>query len=168
MPMTFTDEHIYDAPLEAVRRMYFDTGFCPRKYAALGLEDLQVIASSDRPDDFFVDCRFVMEPTLPLPGFIRKLLPGGEKITVRQIDRWNTTTGEGELDIRLLGLERVSIHSAMKLAEHPRGAANRMDWRISCDVPLVGSKLAEFLGRDIQRKSQHDLEISTAILADYL
>ncbi len=165
--MTFTDEHIYAAPLALVERMYFDTAFCPRKYAALGLEDIEVLDSSAAPEDFFVDCRFMMQPSLPLPGFIRKLLPGGERISVNQIDRWNTLTRVGSLDIRLHGLESVRIHSSMRLEEHPQGAVNRMDWTVECAVPLIGGKLANFLGRDIQHKSAHDLEISTAILEDY-
>lgn len=166
--MKFIDEHIYDAPLPAVERMYFDVGFCPRKYAQLGLEAVEVLSSSDEPDAFHVDCSFIMRPSLPLPGFIRKFLPGGERIRVRQIDRWNTRTRLGELDIRLHGLEPVTIHSAMSLEEHPRGAINRMSWTVHCNVPLVGGKLADFLGKDIQRKSSHDLEVSTAILQDYM
>ena len=166
--MKFQEEHIYDAPLETVERMYFDTGFCPRKYRELGLDAVEVLSCSDAAEDFYVDCRFIMEPSLPLPGFIKRLLPGGEKIGVRQIDRWNTRTREGELQIELDGLDVVTIFSDMRLEAHPRGAINRMQWSVDCQVPLVGGKLADFLGRDIQSKAARDHEVSVQILQDYL
>lgn len=166
--MKFTDEHIYDAPLATVEKMYFDTGFCPRKYAELGLENIEIVSSSDAPATFHVSCRFLMEPTLTLPGFIRKILPGGERIAVQQSDHWNTLTRKGYLDIQLLALDPVHIHCDMSLEEHPRGAVNRMNWTVECKVPLLGGKLADFLGKDIQQKSAHDLEASKAILQDYL
>ena len=166
--MKFTDEHVYDAPLEIVEKMYFDSRFCPRKYAELGLEEVDVISSSDAAENFHVGCRFFMEPNLPVPRFIRKILPGGERIAVQQIDHWNTVTRKGHLDIQLISLDPVHIHCEMSLEAHPRGAVNRMNWTVECKVPLIGGKLAEFLGKDIQHKSAHDLEVSNKILQDYL
>ena len=165
--MKFVEEHIYDAPLSTIEKMYFDTAFCPRKYEELGLENVQVLGSSDDPEQFFVDCSFIMHPTLPVPGFLQKLLPGGQQMNVRQIDRWNTKTRKGELDIRLQGLDMVSIHAAMSLEEHPRGAINIMNWTIACKVPLVGNKIANFLGKDIQSKAAQDHAVSLNILEDY-
>ncbi|WP_295872605.1 DUF2505 domain-containing protein [uncultured Zhongshania sp.] len=166
--MKFVEEHIFDAPLEAVERMYFNTTFCPRKYEELGLEDIKIVDSSDDPVQYFVDCSFVMEPSLPLPGFVKKFLPGGQKISVRQVDRWNTKTGKGELDIQLHGLEKVHIHSVMTLKAHERGAINIMQWTVECKIPLIGNKLADFLGKDIRSKSADDHAASVKILQEYL
>ncbi|MGJ8668872.1 MAG: DUF2505 domain-containing protein [Oceanococcus sp.] len=165
--MNFVEEHIYDAPLSTIEKMYFDTAFCPRKYEELGLENIRILDSSDDPDRFFVDCSFIMHPTLPVPGFLNKLLQGGQKMNVRQIDRWNTKTRKGELDIQLQGFDIVKIHATMKLEEHPRGAINTMNWTIECKVPLVGNKIASFLGKDIQSKAAQDHAVSLQILDDY-
>lgn len=166
--MKFTDQHIYDAPLAVVEKMYFDTAFCPRKYRELELADVEVLSTSDDPENFHVSCKFFMGPTVPLPAFIRKVLPVSEHLAVKQTDHWNTKTRKGHLDIQLLALDPVHIHCEMSLEEHPRGAVNNMKWTVECKVPLIGGKIANYLGHDIQHKSAHDLEVSTHILQDYL
>lgn len=165
--MQFNDEHLYEVPLPVIEKMYFDTAFVPRKYQELGLHDVKVVDSSDDETAFFVSCDFEMEPSLPLPAFIKKIIGDG-RFPVTQTDRWNQTTNQGELEIIVHPFEPVSIHAEMSLEEHPKGAVNRFVWTVECTMPIIGNKLAAFLAKDIQKKSADDHAASVKILADYL
>lgn len=165
--MQFTDEHIYDAPVAVIRQMYYDTAFVPRKYRELGMRDLQVVETNGDAKDFFVCCNFVLEPSIAVPGFAKKLIGDGS-IPVTWTDRWNTTTDKGSLEIVTHKFDSISLHADMSLEEHPRGAVNRFVWTVNCSMPLIGNKVAAYLAKDIQKKSAEDLAASVKILKDYL
>lgn len=161
--MQFQDNHIYDESLSRIEAMYFDAEFCPRKYAELGLADIRVLSAGHDGHEFHVSCHFLMEPSLPLPGFARKFLGGGV-VAVTQTDRWNTATRQGQLEFHLEKHPIIKIAAQMSLEEHERGTINRMDWTVECKVPVVGGKLAELLAKDIQSKSAADLDASVQVM----
>lgn len=163
--MQFYDEHIYDAPLARIEGMYFDTQFVPRKYRELGLQDVKVVSQQPAPNHE-VTCTLKMEPSIKVPGALKKVLGDG-LIDVEWTDRWDTQTNKGELIIKLKQFASVSMHCDMSLEAHPQGTVNKMHWRVECSVPVVGGMLAKYLGEDIRKKSADDLAASKRILQDY-
>ena len=166
--MKFTDEHVFEQPLDVVRKAYFDPEFAPKKYAALGLQDIKVTAQGKTGDESFVTCRFKMLPTINVPGFAQKFIKQDKPVGVQQTDRWNTTTNTGSLLVELAGMTSVtSLECQMTLEKHSKGTVNRMSWSVECKVPLIGGKLAKLLAEDIQQKSEADRQATAEILKSY-
>ncbi len=166
--MKFTEEHRFDFPLEVVQKAYFDPAFAPRKYAELGLADIQVMDSSSDANESSVVVRFKMLPTVKLPGFAQKFVPQDKPVGVQQTDHWDKTTNRGTLDVELAGMSSMTtLHCNMELVADGEQTVNKMNWTVEAKVPLVGSKLAKVLAEDIQQKSEADRQATATILADY-
>lgn len=160
--MQFDDEHIYDAPLQRVETMYFDPAFVPRKYRDLGLQAVEVVSESPGPD-MHVTCNLKMQPSVNVPGPLKKFV-GGDLIDVQWNDRWNTRTNIGHLDIELRPFPRLKLHCDMSLETHPRGTVNKMHWTVESAKPVIGKIIARFMAEDIRKKSADDLAASKHIL----
>ena len=165
--MKFSDEHIYDAPVATIHKMFFDPGFVPKKYAELGYSDIEVIDSNKDEQNFHVTCRFKMLPTIQIPKFAQKFVRSDQPVEVVQTDRWDMSTNRGALEVDVKSLPGMTMHCDMELTEHPRGAVNRMQWTVKSSIPLVGKKLEQIMADDIQSKSAVDLDISKKLLQDY-
>ena len=46
-------------------------------------------------------------------------------------------------------------------------ASNTLKWNLSCGIPLIGGKLEQIVGSDIQSKAKTDLAKSREILKGY-
>lgn len=155
--LEFTD------PPETVIRMLTDPAFYEAKYAASGFEELEVTPEADA-QDFAILARYQTKPELPLPAWARKALP--ETVRVEQRDEWHTTERSGRIDLSLQGAP-VRIDADLRLQEDGGNAVTCIDWRISCNLPLVGGRIAELLADDVCSKALRDHEYGRSHSADY-
>jgi hypothetical protein len=162
--MQFNDKHTFDKPAAAVLKMFSDKAYFERKYQDLGYTDIQVLEHTVDAKKFRIKVRYTAPNTAPVPDFAKKFL--GATNVVTQSDTWDLERKTGRLEAEIKGVP-VKVSADMKLADEGGGSANRLAWNLSCGIPLIGGKLEQIVGSDIQSKSKTDVATSREILKGY-
>lgn len=63
--------------------------------------------------------------------------------------------------------EPVETVARVGLRDRRGAASNRIDWRFSCRVPLIGGRLAELVADDVCSKARRDHQHGRTRAADY-
>lgn len=162
--MKATHRSPYSKDSDSVIRMFTDKNYFQRKYEIQGAQDIQLLDHREDGDDFSVQFLRKVPAEVKVPGFAKKFVP--EMMTVTQRDSWNAASKTGRLDIELKGVPGTIVCD-MRLEDTDSGCDLVMDWTITCNVPLVGSKLEKVLWEDMRGKMASDTEAGEKILVDY-
>lgn len=162
--MQFNDKHTFDKPAATVLKMFSDRAYFERKYKESGYKNIRVLEHTVDAKKFRIKVQYEAPNSAPVPDFARKFL--GENNLVTQSDTWDLEKKSGRLEAEIKGVP-VKISADMKLADEGAGSANTLKWNLSCGIPLLGGKLEQIVGSDIQSKSKADVARSREILKGY-
>ena len=162
--MQFNDKHTFDKPAATVIRMFSDKAYFERKYKDLGYTGIEVLEHVADAKRFRIKVRYTAPNTAPVPDFAKKFL--GATNVVTQSDAWDLEKKTGRLEAEIRGVP-VKVSADMRLADEGGGSANTLKWNLSCGIPLIGGKLEQIVGSDIQSKSKTDVATSREILKGY-
>jgi hypothetical protein len=162
--MQFNDKHTFDRPAAAVLKMFSDRKYFERKYQELGYTHIEVLEHTSDARRFRIKVRYSAPNSAPVPDFAKKFL--GENNVVTQSDTWDLEKKTGRLEAEIKGVP-VKVSADMKLVDEGAGSANTLKWNLSCGIPLLGGKLEQIVGSDIQSKAKTDLAKSREILKSY-
>ncbi|MGH8480858.1 MAG: DUF2505 domain-containing protein [Nevskiaceae bacterium] len=162
--MQFTDKHTFDKPAATVLKMFSDKAYFERKYRELGFSNIQVLEHTVDAKKFRIKVRYSAPNSAPLPDFAKRFL--GETNEITQSDTWDLEKKTGRLEAEIRGVP-VKVSADMKLADEGAGSANTLKWNLNCGIPLIGGKLEQVVGGDIQAKSKTDQAKSREILQGY-
>ena len=162
--MKFDDKHTFERPAAVVLKMFSDKAYFERKYKELGFTGITVLEHSVDARKFRIKVRYFAPNSAPVPDFAKKFL--GEKNEVTQSDTWDLEKKTGRLEAEIKGVP-VKVSADMKLADEGAGSANKLSWNLSCGIPLLGGKLEQLVGGDIQAKAKSDLAKTREILQGY-
>lgn len=162
--MQFNDKHTFDKPAAAVLKMFSDKAYFERKYRELGYQEIEVLEHSSDAKKFRIKVRYSAPNSAPVPDFAKRFL--GENNVVTQSDTWDLEKKTGRLEAEIKGVP-VKVSADMRLADEGAGSSNTLKWTLSCGIPLIGGKLEQIVGGDIQSKAKTDLAKSREILKGY-
>jgi hypothetical protein len=162
--MQFNDKHSFDKPAATVVRMFSDKAYFERKYKELGFTNIEVLEHSSDGKKFRIKVRYSAPNSAPVPDFAKKFL--GATNVVTQSDAWDIEKKTGRLEAEIRGVP-VKVVADMKLADEGGGSVNTLKWNLSCGIPLLGGKLEQIVGSDIQSKSKADVAKSRELLKGY-
>jgi len=162
--MQFNEKHSFDRPAATVLKMFSDRAYFERKYQELGYRDIEVLEHAADAKRFRIKVRYAAPNSAPVPDFAKKFL--GENNVVTQSDTWDLEKRTGRLEAEIRGVP-VKVSADMRLADEGAGSSNTLKWNLSCGIPLLGGKLEQIVGGDIQSKARTDLAMSREILKSY-
>ena len=162
--MQFNEKHGFDKPAATVLKMFSDRAYFERKYQSLGYKNIEVLEHSVDAKKFRIKVRYSAPNSAPVPDFAKKFL--GENNIVTQSDAWDLEKKTGRLEAEIKGVP-VKVSADMKLTDEGSGSANTLRWNLSCGIPLLGGKLEQLVGSDIQGKAKTDLATSRELLKGY-
>ena len=143
--------HTYAATPEVVFAAMTTPEVLTAKYTALGHHDIQILDHTI--DDGAVTVRSRRSVPMEVPGFAKRFL--SPMNTVEQRDHWlppaadGARTGTWEVDAR--GVP-VSAGGTLRLTPGAKGTTIvEIAGEVKCGLPLIGGKLASFVGGDVQR-----------------
>lgn len=165
--MKFDTSLTWDAPLARVLAMLTSPDYVVRKAELARHERFSVVGHEDDGRHFAITARVVGRPSIKLPAIAQKFVKSDQAIEIEQTDRWDRETATGALQIVNQSVKVVSISATMKLSEQNGVTTNTISWHVSCDVPLIGGKLAALLAEDIQQKAAVNADVSRQILLNY-
>jgi len=165
--MKFETTLTWDAPLSRVLVMLTSPEYVVRKAELANHDSFAVVAQSDDGRFFSITSHIQGRPSIKLPAIAQKFVKSDQKIEIDQTDRWDRETATGALLIVNQSVKAVSISATMQLREQDGITTNTVSWDVSCDIPLIGSKLAALLAEDIQQKAALNADVSRQILTKF-
>jgi carbon monoxide dehydrogenase subunit G len=164
--MRATSTHTYAAPPDRVFQVLTDPDVAVAKYTSLGHRDVRV--AEHTVVDGAVVLRSTRSVPMEVPGFAKRIL--SPMNAVRQCDRWAAagTAGErtGTWEVTASGVP-VSVRGTLRLTPSADGTTTvEITADVTCSLPLVGGKLATFVGNDVVRTIDAEIEFNVARLAE--
>jgi hypothetical protein len=159
--MERTSTHTYAASAETVFAVLTDPQAVQAKYVALGHRDVHLLGREAKPDGG-VMLRTRRTVPMEVPGFAKKVLSPTNQVV--QEDVWGPADATGARKGRwTVDAKGVPVKVAGTIVITPVDAHRctvEVRAEISCGIPLVGGKIAGFVGDDVLR-TVHAEEVFT-------
>lgn len=149
--MKVTSRHTYSASPAAVFAAMTMPDALIEKYTALGHQDVTIVERTESAGVVRVISR--RKVPMEVPGFAKRFL--NPLNTVEQTDEWQPATAKGERHgtwkVAASGVP-VSVGGTLHLVAAPKGrTVVEIAGDVSCSIPLLGGKLAGYVGADVER-----------------
>ncbi len=154
--MKVSASHAYDCSAEAVFATFADADYLQAKHEALGARNI-VIERCDAGDDS-LETRLRREMPADVPGVLKKFLSPWNELV--QEEHWSGNGADGyrcNFSIDIKGVP-VTLKGKMHLHDTGSGSVNEVNLDIDCGIPLVGKKLAQFIGADAEKAMQAEYD----------
>ena len=149
-------KHVYKQSVDVVFKAFGSKAVLEKKYAAVGARNVSV--ESCKLTKTALDLKFTREIPLNAPSMLKKFL--GEWNTTTQEEHWTGTPGkkyESEMTVSFKGVP-ASIKGTMVLTGDAKGCTNIVTLTVASGIPLIGKKLAEFVGETAAGEGQKEYE----------
>lgn len=144
--MELSRTHHFGVTPDAVIEMFADPDAVRARYEGMGHREVEVIDCDRTDTSLEVRSRRVVD--VDLPGFARKVLAPTN--TMVQTDRWlrhDDGSWDGAFDVVVVGAP-VEMSGTMSLTTDRDGAAYSVTIRMAVKVPIVGGKIADWVGKN--------------------
>lgn len=155
-------QHAYKQSVDVVFKAFGTKAVLEKKFAALGARNLSI--ESCKLTKTALDVKFSREVPTTVPGLLKKFL--GEWNFVTQEEHWTGAAGkqfQSEMEVTFKGVP-VSIKGTMVLSGDAKGCTNTVVLEVTSPIPLIGKKLAEFVGETAAAEGQKEYEYLKANL----
>jgi hypothetical protein len=149
--MEVASRHTYAASPDAVFAAMTSPAVLTEKYTALGHRDIEIVGNDEGGGTLRVTSRRGVP--LDVPGFAKRFLSPVTK--VEQVDEWRPASPSGERrgtwKVSAAGVP-VSTGGTLRLRPTADGGTLvEIKGEVTCSVPLIGGKIASFVGADVER-----------------
>lgn len=158
--MKFTKDLAYDADIDKVFGMFCDEEYVKDKYTALGHRNIEIVEFGESEDGLSFVIKTQRDVDVDAPGFAKKILPATNRVV--QTDTWSLEEGEvinGTWKVEVAGVP-ANLGGNTVLIVDGDTCINRIDGEIKVNVPLIGGKIADFIGGDTVRTIDAEHEFS--------
>lgn len=155
--------HQYTKDVETVFGRFHDPEFMKIKYAGIGARHIEVLECAGSEGRYTVKIK--REVPADVPSLLKKFLNPWNTLIQNEI--WEGKTGgpyRCKIAIEIAGVP-VSIGGVMELRTEGTGCVNEVQLEVKCGIPLIGGKLADFVGGDAGEAIQAEYEFIRAYLA---
>jgi Protein of unknown function (DUF2505) len=153
--MQYRKVHTYTHTPDEVLAALTDFAVMKAKYEALGHTEVTLVERVERDGAVSVTTKRTVP--LDVPGFAKKVLKPTN--TVVQTDAWEAPDAagvrQGHFTVDAKGVP-VTMGGALRLAPAGTGAEQTIDVTVTCKLPLIGGKIADFVGGDAKKAVDHD------------
>jgi hypothetical protein len=161
--MEFTDEHRFDAPIDAVWAMFRDPESHRAKFADMGHREIEVLESDASDDGFHIKVKRVV--TVDLPGFAKRVLQPTNTVTTT--DDWSREADGTCVGNQVVDTEGapVKIDASTRLAADGDSTVYSVTVNLDVKVPLIGGKLANWAQGSVQEQLDEEFAAGDRWLA---
>lgn len=155
--------HQYAKDVDTVFGLFHDPDFMKAKYGGIGARNVEVLECAGSDGRYTVKVK--REVPADVPSLLKKFLNPWN--TLVQTETWEGQAGgpyRCKIGIEISGVP-VSIGGIMELRTEGGGCVNDVQLEVKCGIPLVGGKLADFVGGDAEQAVQAEYEFIRAHLA---
>lgn len=156
--MKINAQHHYDCSVDELYALFTSEKYYAKKYAACGARNIEMVRVEQTDEGFAVESR--RDVPADVPGVLKSFL--GDWNTIRQTENWDGDPGEeyyNDFEISAEGVP-VQMVGTMNLMPHDDGCVNDVEIEITCSIPLVGKKLAQFVADDAKKTLAAEYEFT--------
>ena len=148
--------HQYNKDVDSVFALFHDVDFMQEKYQGLGARNVKILECAGSAGNYTIKVQ--REVPADVPGLLKKFLNPWN--TLVQSEQWQGASGGPytcNIAIDISGVP-VSIAGKMELRSTAAGCVNEVQLEVKCSIPLVGGKLADFVGSDAEKSMQAEYQ----------
>jgi hypothetical protein len=154
--------HQYAKDVDTVFGLFHDPDFMKVKYEGIGARNVEVLECAGSEGRYTVKVK--REVPADVPSLLKKFLNPWN--TIVQSETWEGKAGgpyRCKLAVEIAGVP-VGMGGEMELRSQDGGCVNDVRLEVKCGIPLIGGKLADFVGGDAEKATQAEYEFIRAHL----
>jgi hypothetical protein len=154
--------HQYAKDVDTVFGLFHDPDFMKVKYEGIGARNVEVLECAGSEGRYTVKVK--REVPADVPALLKKFLNPWN--TIVQSETWEGKAGgpyRCKLAVEIAGVP-VGMGGEMELRSQDGGCVNDVRLEVKCGIPLIGGKLADFVGGDAEKATQAEYEFIRAHL----
>ena len=154
--------HQYAKDVDTVFGLFHDPDFMKVKYEGIGARNVEVLECAGSEGRYTVKVK--REVPADVPSLLKKFLNPWN--TIVQSETWEGKAGgpyRCKLAVEIAGVP-VGMGGEMELRSQDGGCINDVRLEVKCGIPLIGGKLADFVGGDAEKATQAEYEFIRAHL----
>ena len=154
--------HQYARGVDTVFGLFRDPDFMKVKYEGIGARNVEVLECAGSEGRYTVKVK--REVPADVPSLLKKFLNPWN--TIVQSETWEGKAGgpyRCKLAVEIAGVP-VGMGGEMELRSQDGGCVNDVRLEVKCGIPLIGGKLADFVGGDAEKVTQAEYEFIRAHL----
>ena len=155
--------HQYAKDVDTVFGLFHDPDFMKVKYEGIGARNVEVLECAGSEGRYTVKVK--REVPADVPALLKKFLNPWN--TIVQSETWEGKAGgpyRCKFTVEIASVP-VSMSGEMELQTQDGGCVNDVRIEVKCGIPLIGGKLADFVGSDAEKATQAEYEFIRAHLA---
>ncbi|MCP5158313.1 MAG: DUF2505 domain-containing protein [Gammaproteobacteria bacterium] len=148
--------HQYDQDVETIFGLCHNPDFMMEKYLGVGARNIEVLECAGSEGRYHIKVK--REVPAEVPALLKKFLNPWN--TLVQSEQWEGPAGgpyHCKIRVEISGVP-VSIEGEMELRNQSNSCISNVQLEVKCGIPLIGSKLADFVGSDAERAIQIEYE----------
>lgn len=159
MTSEFSVDHAYDVDAPTLFAVLTDASYLEAKFLATGFTEVEILVAGPSK----VELTRTTEP--PLPGFVKKVLGGKQKI--RETQDW--TPGERPQATFRGESAGTPVTISGTVTVDPEGLTSvlRIRGRVEVGVPFVGGRIADFVAAEAAKSLEREYVFTRAWLAEH-
>lgn len=144
--MKISAQHAYSKNSTEVFALFSGENYHVDKFTACGSRNVELVERTGSADEFSVTT--AREVPADVPGVLKSLI--GEWNSITQTEEWQDVGDDEFICDFAISTEGVPVEitGTMNLMPEGDGCVNHIEMEISCSVPLLGKKLAQFVAKD--------------------
>jgi len=154
-------EHKYSVDVDSLFNLFQDPDFILERYLETGAVNASLLELNDE-DGVLIRVERVVQ--VDVPGFLSKFMQ--PTTHVLQTERWQGEAGGpylNDMQVEIKGTP-VKLHISMQLVAKGKGCVNLVEIETKCGIPLIGGKIADFVGKDAERTANLEYDFIKAYL----
>lgn len=148
-------EHKYSVDVDSLFALFQDPDFILERYLGTGAVSASLLELSTE-DDVVIRVERVVQ--VDVPAFLSKFMQ--PTTHVLQSEHWRGEPGGpywNDMQVEIKSTP-VKLHISMELLAKGKGCVNLVEIEAKCGIPLVGGKIADFVGKDAERTANLEFE----------
>lgn len=153
-------KHVYAQGVETVFKSFGTKAKLEQKFAALGARNIEI--ETCKLTKSSLDVLMRREVPIDAPALLKRFL--GDWNLTTQEEHWKGNAAKGyecDMNITIKGVP-VTIAGKLVLTGDAKNCVNDVKITFECGIPLVGKKLAEFVGNTAAGEIQKEYEFIKA------
>lgn len=158
--MDIKEKFAYTQSVDTLFKFFGDKAGIEKKQAKLGSRNVSVETCKLTKDS--LELKFSKETPLDAPSALKKFL--GDWQAATQEESWTGTPGKGykgTLKVELKGVP-VKMNGSYNLTGDGSGSVLEVNMEVKCGIPLIGGKLADFVGKTAKESMQAEYDYNKA------
>lgn len=159
--MDIKEKFAYTQSVDDLMKFFGDKAAVEKKQTSLGSRNVSVDSCKLTKDSF--EMKLSKESPLDAPSALKKFLGDWQAATQEESWTGSSKGWKGTFKIELKGVP-VKMPGTYNLTPSGTGSVLEVNLSVTCGIPLIGGKLADFVGKTAKEEMQKEYEYNKSTI----